>query len=220
MTEKLSANKLNEAYRLEPETVLNLLFHRIPMPESLNELLPVRPDGTISALGLFNNCVLTSNHVVATLSDPDVNSAPTTETCTGFELTSFSPDEALQQRIPEHVPVYLMSKDLFDALWDLLPLASEEVQQQISDMANVYNEQKLKDPHDFVKRVRPTHAPRIVSPEEEYAQLLKSLRQIQEAVISKDIKQELLADKIVDTVSTRDTEQEALADDLISNDYD
>lgn len=206
MTEKISVNKLNAAYKLAPDTVLDLLLRRITMPESLCGLLPVRPDGTISALGLFNNCILTDNHVVATVNEPGIDKAPTPATCTGFELTSFSADDALQQRIPEHVPVYFMSEELFNALWDLLPLASAEVQQQISDLAKVYNEKSPKKQKDSVKRVRPKYSPRIVSPQEEYVQLLGSLKQLQEAVVAKDIKQDIIADELVDTISAHVTE--------------
>lgn len=115
MLDERAVEKLNAAFKAAPEAVLELLLHRIPTPAGLEEFVPKRDDNTCTALGLFNKCVMGDAEVLALFGDSD-----TAKDCKGFDILQYRDTKPGRSRIPAQVPVYFMSQELFEALWDLV----------------------------------------------------------------------------------------------------
>ena len=114
MLDDRAVEKLNAAFKAAPETVLELLLHRVPMPEALANFVREREDGTCTALGLLNQCVLGDSEILALFGDSE-----RVKDCKGFDILQYRDTKPGRSRIPAQVPVYFMSQDLFNELWDV-----------------------------------------------------------------------------------------------------
>lgn len=115
MLDERAVEKLNAAFKAAPEAVLELLLHRIPVPEGLAGFVPKREDNTCTALGLINRCVMGDSEVLALFGDSD-----TVKDCKGFDVLQYRDTKPGRSRMPAQVPVYFMSQELFNTLWDLV----------------------------------------------------------------------------------------------------
>lgn len=140
-----TAAKLNAAFKAAPEQVIDMLFRRVPVPEALKDYVPERDDGKMSVLGLINTCVLRDHALIGTFSS-GANEGAKASDFTGFDLVkkeSLLSDRTRYAGV-ENVPVYYISQELFNQMWDAL---AQYAPQEVLD--------SLKQSSDFTIGTQP-----------------------------------------------------------------
>ena len=195
----ISATKLNEALKAAPECIVNLLLHRVPMPEALSGIVPSRDDGTISALGILNKLVLSNQNLVAQFVD-DPGGQPAADKCVAFSVEDSG---SAQVSRASDVAGYFISQELFDILWkSAIAYAPADVQQHIQDIANA-NSDTVPDKQKFCRKPNKVKAQhKVYSAKEESDSLYSAFKQLQSVAtgVTTTTSCELMADQIVPTI--------------------
>ena len=139
-------DKLNDAFSAAPRQVLELLYTRIPVPDSLKSYVPERDDGKMSVVGLLNQSLFTDKTLIGTFRN--VNAGPgDSASFTGFDLLDkargFGTDAGGRSDPgPKRstVPVHYVTVELFNLLWEAAQYAPDDLADRIRSASNACSE--------------------------------------------------------------------------------
>jgi hypothetical protein len=139
-------DKLNDAFSAAPKQVLELMYTRIPVPDSLKSYVPERDDGKMSVVGLLNQSLFVDKTLIGTFRNLDAGSDDS-DSFTGFDLLDkahgFGTDTGGRSDPgPKRstVPVHYVTVDLFNMLWEAAQYAPDDLANRIRDASNACSE--------------------------------------------------------------------------------